>query len=105
MATRTKRVTAPGKLGTVASEMKTMLTGVSGLRFVHRRLPVIGIELVLERRSDEQLRLAIARMDRAPASDELAALAAAFGVPDGCEWGGSLRGRSLFVSEILWRER
>ncbi len=69
----------------------------------------VATEVVLERRDDARLRLAVARADRAPAADELTVLGDAFGVPAGCEWGGGKRqainGRSLFVCEVFWLER
>lgn len=95
----------------VATSMRAMLNGVPGLQFVHRRLPALGLELVLERQTDERLRLAMARVDRAPSDEEMAAAGNAFRTPEGCEWGGvvrrPVRGRSVlfFVCEIVWRER
>ncbi len=106
MTTRAKAA-GRGVTGALAGEMRQLLAA-RGLRFVHRRLPAAGLELVLERRADERLRLAVARTDRAPSADELAAIGEAFGAPDGGVWGGALRrafgGRSLFVCEMVWRE-
>lgn len=108
MAVRTMK--QPAKVQGIektATAMRSLLTGTAGLRFVYRRLD-LGTEVVIERREDERLRLAVARVDRAPAADELATIGDAFGVPAGCEWGGGMRqamnGRSLFVCEVFWRE-
>lgn len=108
MAVRTMR--QPAKVQGIekaATAMRSLLAGTAGLRFVYRRLD-LGTEVVLERREDERLRLAVARADRAPAAEELATIGDAFGVPAGCEWGGGVRqamnGRSLFVCEVFWRE-
>ena len=109
MAVRTgmKRPTKVQGIETAAAGMRSLLDGAPGLRFVHRRLDV-GTEVVLERRDDARLRLAVARADRAPGPEELATFGEAFGVPAGCEWGGGKRqgwdGRSLFVGEVFWRE-
>lgn len=96
-----------GVTGAMAVEMRQLLAA-RGLRFVHRRLPAAGLELLLERRPDERLRLAVVRGDRAPSADEMAEIGAAFGAPEGCVWEGTVRrsqgGRSLFVCEVVWRE-
>lgn len=108
MAVRTmKRPVKVQGIERAATAMRSLLAGTAGLRFVYRRLD-LGTEVVIERREDERLRLAVARVDRAPAADELATIGDAFGVPAGCEWGGGKRqamnGRSLFVCEVFWRE-
>lgn len=108
MAVRTmKRPVKVQGIERAATAMRSLLAGTAGLRFVYRRLD-LGTEVVIERREDERLRLAVARVDRAPAADELATIGDAFGVPAGCEWGGGMRqamnGRSLFVCEVFWRE-
>lgn len=97
-------------LKAAATSMRAVLAAVPGLQFVHRRLPALGLELVLERQTDERLRLAMARADRAPSAEELGAVGNAFGAPEGCEWGSvvrrQMRGRAmLFVCEVVWRER
>lgn len=111
-ATRQKTGQKTGQaavLGSVATSMRAMLNGVPGLRYVHRRVPALGLELVLERQTDERLRLAMARADREPSAEEKATLGDLFGTPEGCEWGGAVRrpvrGRSMLVCEVVWRER
>lgn len=109
MAVRTmKRPVKVQGIERAATAMRSLLDGTAGLRFVYRRLD-LGTEVVIERREDERLRLAVARADRAPGPEELATFVEAFGVPAGCEWGGGqrqvLNGRTLFVCEVFWLER
>jgi hypothetical protein len=93
------------RLSNDAQAMRKMVEE-AGARFAHRRMGTL--EVVLERRQDERWRLAAARGDVAPPDEELAALAAAFMAPAGCEWGAAVRrengGRVLFVREVFWRE-
>ena len=92
----------------IATEMRTLLAGVPALRYVHRRLPAAGLEIVLERRTGDCLRLALARTDRAPSVEELTTLAGAFGAPDDGAWQGARRttnGRTLYICETTWREQ
>lgn len=95
-------------LAKTAKSMRTTLDAVASARFVHRRVSEVGLELVLERQTDERLRLAMARSDREPSSEERMVVGAAFGTPEGCEWSADrrvVRGHSMFISEVIWRER
>lgn len=100
---------APGKLVTIAADMRQFIEG-SGAKWVHRRLSH-GLEMVLQHDAERQWRLALARADVPPSPDEIAICQRAFNVPAGTEATLTTKERKaktgtmqVHVAEMYWTE-
>lgn len=83
----TFRTAAPNKLDTIAATMRQHIE-TAGAAYSHQRL-ARGLEIVLqhkfERTGVQRWRLALARSDVTPSTDEIDICRRAFGVPDASE--------------------
>ncbi len=103
---------ATKKLEQIAGDMRQMLEANEKMHFVHQRL-ARGLELVLERRGEQQWRLALGRQDVEPSVDEIEICREAFRVPAAAEPNAVTKQRKspktnlpvvYHVTELTWRE-
>jgi hypothetical protein len=98
------------KLTAIATDMTEKATEKGS---AYSKLPR-GLELVMQRMSDQQWRLAVARQDTTPSAEEIAIVRDAFNVPAGTEETPAVKTRqhpktrlpvTYNVIEMFWQER